>query len=152
MTEGADVVAIPKNVPLDPIAALQEWDGMQKKMKELKAAEMILRKQLFAHFFPNPKEGTNKVPLAAGWELKGGYTLDRAVDVGALLANSERFVEAGISADALVERKPSLVTSVYRTLTAEQAQLFDQCLIIKPGSPSLEIVLPAKAKKAGETI
>jgi hypothetical protein len=42
------------------------------------------------------------------------------------------------------------VLKEYRTLPEEQHQLFDQCLIVKPGSPALEIVLPAKAKKAGE--
>ena len=37
----------------------------------------------------------------------------------------------------------------YRELTAEQTQLFDQCLIVKPGSPALEIVLPKKRAAAG---
>ena len=83
--------------------------------------------------------------------LKGKHTINREIDPGAFGAFKERFAEAGIKADALVQYKPSLVLKEYRTLTDEQHQLFDQCLIIKPGSPALEIVLPAKAKKAGET-
>lgn len=145
------MVAIPPNTPFDPVAALVKWDEMQKLMKKLKADEMVLRKQLFTHYFPAPKEGTNTTPLSAGWVLKGGYPIDRAVDIGAFNAGKELFAQSGIAADSMVEFKPSLKKAEYNTLTEEQKQLFDRCLVVKPGSPSLEIVLPAKAKKAGET-
>lgn len=142
------MTSIPANT-ITP-ADLIEWDRLQEELKRIKTAEMLLRQKIFAAYFPTPKEGTNDAPLAAGWVLKGKYTINREVDPGALGALRPQLVEAGIKADDLVQYKPSLVLKEYRTLTAEQAQLFDQVLIVKPGSPALEIVLPAKAKKAGE--
>lgn len=143
------MTALPANtVSQEDLAA---WYKMQEELKKLRAAEMLLRKKIFGAYFPDPREGTNSAPLADGWVLKGTYGLDRQVDTGALGAMRELFTEAHISVDALVEYKPSLVMRNYRTLTEEQRNLFDRALVVKPSSPSLEIVLPAKAKKAGET-
>jgi len=142
------MTAIPENTATQ--ADLETWFVMQEQLKKIKAAEMLLRKKIFDHYFKEPKEGTNSAPLADGWVLKGKYQIDRSIDPGAFAAMKEQFLEAAIKYDELVEYKPSLKLSEYRTLTAEQQQLFDRALIVKPGSPALEIVLPAKAKKAGE--
>lgn len=72
------------------------------------------------------------------------------MDAAAFAVNRERFAQHGMSPDTLVNWKPSLSVSAYRELTKEQRQMFDECLSIKPGTPSLEIVLPARAKKVGE--
>lgn len=142
------MVALPENqVTQDDLTA---WYQMQDQLKKLRAAEMLLRKKIFAAYFPEPKEGVNSVPLAAGWVMKGDYKIDRSIDEGALGAMRPLFAEHKISVDSLVKYKPELVTRNYRTLTEEQRQLFDRALVVKPGSPSLEIVLPAAAKKAGE--
>jgi hypothetical protein len=53
---------------------------------------------------------------------------------------------AGINVAALVKWKPELVLKNYRELTDEQKLIFNDCLVIKDGSPALEIVLPAKNK------
>lgn len=130
---------------------LNKWYLLQAELKALKASEMLLRQKIFKFYFPTPIEGTNSSLLAEGWVLKGKYSIVRDVDEGALGAMKQALADAGIRSDDLVKYKPSLAVAEYRTLTAEQMQLFDQCLIIKPGSPALEIVLPAKAKsKAGE--
>jgi len=139
------------NIPTNTVtqADLEEWYRLQEDLRRIRASEMLLRQRIFGAYFP-PVEGTNSAPLADGWVLKGKHTINRDIDLGALGAMKEQFAEAGISADALVQYKPSLVLKEYRTLTEEQRQLFDRALIVKPGSPALEIVLPAKAKKAGE--
>ena len=136
-------------IPPDTATAqdLQTWYVMQDQLRKLKADEMALRQRIFKTYFPNPQEGTNKYDLPDSYELNATYPITRDVDLGAFKANRERFVEAGINADTLVEYKASLLVSVYRKLTAEQTTLFDQCLVVKPGSPSMKIVLPAKAKK-----
>lgn len=131
-------------------ADLAEWYRLQEELKRIKASEMLLRQKIFGAYFPSPAEGTNSAPLADGWVLKGKHTINREIDPGALGAMKEQFAQAGIAADSLVQYKPSLVLKEYRTLTEEQRQLFDRALIVKPGCPALEIVLPAKAKKAGE--
>lgn len=136
-------------IPADEVkqSDIEEWYKLQDQLKKLKASEMLLRQRIFRGLFPNPVEGTNNYQLPENWVLKAKYPITRDVDIGSFQAMRERFTEAGVHADSLVEYKPSLVLREYRTLTEEQRQLFDQCLQIKPGSPSLEIVLPAKAKK-----
>lgn len=143
------MVSIPVNEVT--VADMIEWDKLQKEIAHFKAtvmaSEMLLRRKIFAAYFPEPKEGTNNAQLADSWVLKGVYGLDRKIDVGALTALAPQFAEKGINLNALVEAEPKLRVAQYRELTAEQRALFDQCLIIKPSSPQLEIVLPKKAAK-----
>lgn len=125
---------------------LAEWYRLNDELKRLKTCEMLLRQKIFGAYFPTPTEGTNTVPLEHGWVIKGKYNITRDVDPGAFGAMRDKFIEHSVNPDKLVQFKPSLVLKEYRMLTAEQMNIFDQCLIIKPGAPALEIVLPAKAK------
>lgn len=150
------MTTIPANA-FDP-NDLIEWDRLKKQLDAVKASEMLLRKKIFGCCFASPKEGTNDFALANGYVLKGDYKIDRTLDVGTFNALKAAPAEglmsplqqAGINPDKLVEYKPSLVLKEYRTLTDEQRKFFDQCLVIKPGAPSLKIELPAKAKRAAE--
>jgi hypothetical protein len=120
-----------------------------EKMKPLIEQERILRKKIAALYFPNPTEGTNTFELndGTGCVLKYGHTIERKVDEAQLLAMRDVLAESSISVDDLIRRKPELEKKAYNKLTDEQRALFDQALIIKPGSITLEITLPAKAKK-----
>jgi hypothetical protein len=131
-------------------ADLAEWYKLQEELKKVKAREMLLRTKIFGYFFPNPKEGTNNFELPDGYMLKGKHTINRDVDPGAFQAMREQFSQAGIHPDTLVQWKPSLKIKEYRKLTAEQLHLFDQCLIVKPGLPDLQIGLPKKRAAAGD--
>lgn len=134
---------------------LSQWYQMQEQLKKLKAAEMLLRLKIFKGMIKDPKEGTNTVPLAEGWVLKGKHVINRDVDRAALAVNTavdpathmSRLSANGIHVEQLIKWTPELITKNYRTLTAEQQQIFDECLIIKEGSPQLEIMLPASEKK-----
>ena len=134
---------------------LSQWYQLQEQLKKLKAAEMLLRIKIFKGMIKDPKEGTNTVPLAEGWVLKGKHVINRDVDQAALAVNTavdpathmSRLSANGIHVEQLIKWKPELITKTYRTLTAEQQQIFDECLIIKEGSPQLEIILPASEKK-----
>lgn len=130
-------------------ADLAEWYRIQEELKKVKAREMLLRQKIFKFYFPTPTEGTNNFDLPDGYVLKGKHTINRDIDPGAFQVLRKTFEEAGIHPDALVQYKPSLVKKEYNTLTEEQKQLFDQALIVKPGSPALEIVLPKKRAAAG---
>ena len=141
------MVEIPENEVTQ--ADLAEWYKMQEEMKKLRAREMILRQKIFKFYFPNPNEGTNNHNMPDGYVLKGKHTINRDVDPGAFQVLRKTFEEAGIHPDALVQYKPSLVKREYNTLTEEQKRLFDQALIVKPGSPALEIVLPKRRAAAG---
>ena len=118
---------------------LGQWYEIKKQLDILKAQEMQLRKAIFAHYFPDAHEGTNNYDLDGGYVLKGGRVIQRDVELASFNALKEQFREAGLNPDQLVEFKPSLKVKFYKELTEEQKQFFDQCLIIKDGSPSLAI-------------
>lgn len=141
---------IPQNaVTMEDLTA---WNDLQEQLRKIKASEMILRQKIWAGLFVAPVEGTNTVALGNdGWELKGVRSIDRKIQLEVLQAMAVEngpLHQAGIRAADLVEWKPELKIKEYRTLTAEQKLVFDQCLTIKDGSPQLKIVLPAKATKA----
>lgn len=126
---------------------LAEWWEIQKQLSELKAKESELRNVLFAAYFQNPAEGTNSFELAGGWMLKGKRVINRSVDKGSLTAMSDNLRAAGIDLDSVIEWQPKLKVSAYRKLDAEQTHLLDQVLVIKDGTPGLEIVLPKSTQK-----
>lgn len=146
------MVAVPPNECT--LKDLFDWYQIQDQLARLKAQEVILRCKLFKHHFPTPKEGTNDLELGPllvaagipddGRVLKGGHTINRTVDEAALLVLAPAFTENKIPVDKLIKRKPELAKGEYNKLTKEEKQLFDQALIVKPGTPSLEVVLPAK--------
>lgn len=127
---------------------LAEWYRLQAELKRVKTSEMLLRVMIFKGFFPDPREGTNNFTLPDGHVLKGGHVINREVDPGSYQALQPQFQQAGILFNDLVKWEPKLKIAQYRTLTEEQRNLFDQCLIIKPGSPSLEIAPPSTRKKS----
>lgn len=126
---------------------LTAWYEMQEKLRVLKADEMTLRKKIVASYFPAPTEGTNSAPLADGWVLKMTQPVTRGIDIAVLETMSAEFQEKGISISMLIDWKPSLKVSVYKELEEEQRHLFDQVLVIKPGSPSLKIEMPKRNAK-----
>lgn len=127
---------------------LAEWYRLQAELKRVKTSEMLLRVKIFKGFFPEPREGTNNFTLPDGHVLKGGHVINREVDPGSYQALQPQFQQANILFNELVKWEPKLKVAPYRTLTEEQRNLFDQCLIIKPGSPSLEIAPPSTRKKS----
>ncbi len=108
--------------------------------------ERVLRAELVAMAFPKPKEGVNSLALPEGWTLKADYKLDRKVDEAALESVVENMAKKfGIDGHLLVRYKPELDKKNYKALTAEQQKVFDECLVIKPGSPQLELKAPKVA-------
>lgn len=141
-------------IPKDEVTEgkdLAAWFKMALELKALKASEMLLRKRVFGGFFPDPKEGVNKAPLKDGYVLEATYPIERKFDEAALTAMAPQFEEHKIVTDSLVKQKPSLVVSAYRLLTDEQRVVFDQALVIKPGSPTSMKVVPPKAEKEKAT-
>lgn len=134
------------------------WYKMQADLATLKRAENLLRMRIFRHLFPIPEEGTNTVELDAlpmlsgmaptGNVIKAVHKMNRDIDIAALTTLTPKFQANNLPLAKLVKYTPELVIKEYRKLTDEERQLFEEALIIKPGSPALEIVLPASAKKA----
>lgn len=128
---------------------LQEWYKAKQELARVKSREMLLRMKVFRACFPVPKEGTNSFELPDGYVLKATYGLNRDVDMGAFQVLKPMLEENNISADALVQYRASLKKAEYNKLTEEERRLVDQALIIKPGSPSMDIVKPKKKASAG---
>jgi hypothetical protein len=131
---------------------LREWYELKKQMEEMKNKEIVLRQFIFAGLFPSPEEGTNSHPLndGTGAVLKAVHTINRAVQIDLLqeLAKSQSLPDHNLpklELEKLVKWKPEVAIKEYRTLTDEQRNLFDQVLVIKPGMPGLDIVIPKRS-------
>lgn len=117
--------------------SLAIWFKIAADLKKLKASEILMRKSIVKEFFPDPKEGVNKVTLSDGYVLEMSQPVDRKFDIAALDAMTEElWEEHNISRDVLVAYKPSLKVAAYRTLTEKQLEAFDAVLVIKNGSPT----------------
>jgi hypothetical protein len=152
--------------PIDPDPVtpeeLAQWYKLRETLAQVKQAEALLRARIYRHYFKDPKEGTNNHPIndGTGAVLKAQRTIDRKVDVAALdalrKAQEEQWGEAKVPGavpevpllklDELVVWKPELSITNYRKLTDNEKHYFEQCLIIKDGSPQLEIVIPKRAQ------
>jgi hypothetical protein len=129
---------------------LKEWYALKQQLDEIKNKEIVIRQFIVAGLFPDPKEGTNTYPLndGTGAVAKATHVLNRAVQVE-LLEELEKSLAADnnlpkLDLNKLVRWKPEVATKEYRTLTDEERHLFDQVLVIKPGMPGLEIMIPKK--------
>lgn len=139
------MVQVPENeVTAEDFA---EWYRLKGELAAVKAKEMLLRTKIANAIFPMRVEGTNSHDLADGWVLKCKHVITRDIDEAALNILGNEMVSKGIPVANLLKYKPSLVLSEYRKLTEEQRQEFDQVLISKPGTPALDVMLPAKNKK-----
>jgi hypothetical protein len=136
------------------IADVARLYTMQAELASLKAAEAMLRRRIFEHFFPNPKEGSaeNKYPLndGTGAVLQADHKINRTVLEAELDALKAAVKEDGANLpklpfNKLIKYKPELAKSEYNKLTEEERQVFDRCLDIKPGMPEVKVVIPKRA-------
>lgn len=146
---------------------VQEWREAAETLSRVKSKEMLLRLKIFKHYFVAPEEGTNNAETLEGFIVKGGYKITRDVDAAGLAVVKaltvgqvrEHLTKLGFDVsqrpddclvtealqlhiDKLVKWEPSLSIRDYRTLTNEQRAIFDTCMTIKAGSPTVEIIPP----------
>ncbi len=140
-TASANPATVTYPAPL--LKRLWQWKEYKELLAEVKDKEANLRVELFRMFFPKNQEGTETVPLPDGWSLKGVGKLSRDIDEAALAPCIEK-LPAG-SEPWLIKRKPELILANYRTLPAELLEIFNGCVITKPGMPAMELVPPPEA-------
>lgn len=128
------------------------WVAAETKLQEVKLEEMLLRKAVFEVKFPGIPEGTHRVPLANGYQLKAVGKLNYN------LANKEGQTEKALEeleklgpkgaflADRLVKWSPELSITEYRQLEPQYKAIIDTVLTVKPAAPTLEIE-PPKVEK-----
>lgn len=127
-----------------------EWHRLVKEIEEFKttkmAREIELRRLIGGMLFPTPKEGVNKASAPGGWEVKFTYKLDYKVDEAVLPSALEQLQKLQVGTDGLIRRKPELVLKRYRELTEDQQKVLAEALVIKPSTPTLELVPPNDSK------
>ena len=117
-------------------AILKDWSEMVAWLSKAKEDEMVLRKQLIEHFFPDPTEGTNKVEYENHiFVFNNQYKRD--IDQAVLDSVLEKLPEG--TEDKCIKYKPSLIKKGYDALPAHLKKKFDQALIVKPGSLNLKV-------------
>jgi hypothetical protein len=130
---------------------MKEWYALKQQIDDLKNKEVVLRQFIFNGIFPKPEEGINKYDIndGTGAVLKATHVINRKVQEDALdeltkslQTNASNLPQLDLS--KLVKWKPEVSIKEYRLLTDEQRNLFDQTLVIKPGMPSLEIMIPKR--------
>ena len=136
---------------------LMLWQAKAKELETVKAAELVLRNEVFRLAFANPKEGTNSIEMGNGYQLKavykynyslseskqprnGGTPFATTVALNAIeaLGNEGKFL-----AERVVTWKPELSIKEYRDLDPKYKVLLDKALTITPGTPALSIKAPA---------
>lgn len=132
------------------LAHLKEWYEIKQQLDELKNKEVVMRQFITAGLFPEPTEGTNTHPLndGTGAVAKMTHVINRKVDED-LYDELEKSLQTDnnlprLDLTKLVRWKPEVSIKEYRTLTEEERHLFDQALVIKPGMPGLDIMIPKK--------
>ena len=133
---------------------VKDWMEVKKKLAELMVTvkpliqkERDLRNTVQQEIFPSPREGTNNAVLPNGGRLTFTYKLKRDIDEGVINLTLAELRDLGVRTDELVEWKPKLVTSLYRTLTDEQRHVMDHGLTTKPETPTLNFTPPSKRKE-----
>jgi hypothetical protein len=122
------------------LEALARWEELSASIRHLQAEERALREALFAGTFPDPKEGTNSYTLPDGRIVKGVYKLNRNLIEPELDKVLKKL--GWKRADAPLRVHVSLELEKYRRLREPVRLVFDECLEIKPGLPTLSVVLP----------
>jgi len=134
-------------------AYVAEWYKTAAMAGRLKATEAMMRRRIFDHYFPAPKEGSkdNKHPMGdgTGAVLQADHKVNRKVLEPELQALREAEAQPGSNApkvpwDRLIKLTPELVKSEYNKLTEEERQYVDKALEIKPGTPELKVVIPQR--------
>jgi hypothetical protein len=128
--------------PVAPVSSEEfaEWVQLSKSVRALVARELELRKKIFAFVFPSPKEGMNVARINEIEDMKASVPYTRKLNMEEIQRRQEEFAAAEIPLAQLIEWKPELKLPIYRALTDDQRELFDEVLLIKDGSPTLEIV------------
>ena len=134
---------IAAELPSDPHLRLVAWHDIAELLKKVKAVESKLRGELVTTFFPAPVEGTNTVDLGNDWQVKLVGKVARKCDEAAFAAVFEQLPRG--AKQKLIKFKPDLILKEYKKLPPDQRLIFDQALIIKPGSPTLSLIPPKDA-------
>ena len=133
-------------------AKILAWEQAVKALAAAKDAEAALRKEVLAEAFAfDPealREGTENFELGNGYKLKAVFKISRNLNneneaVDKVLVKIEKTGPEGVFiAERLVKWKPELSLTEYKKLPEKFKKLFDEVVISKEATPTLELVAP----------
>lgn len=130
-----------KGHPVKVLAAMKRMMELKQEIAKLAEEELGLRFMVAGHYFPEPKEGTNRVALPDDWAIKLDHKIDRKVDEAVLDVVLKELPEG--TKDTVIRTKYELKVKEYKGLLESHKKIFDKALIIKPaGTPTLTIEPP----------
>lgn len=122
---------------------LKSWEHAKAEAKKWKEEEMRLRKAVSATYFPDPKEGSNKLTdNVRGVTVKAEYTMNRSVSKAKVEAVQEALtLHMGDEPLPIWFRngKPELNLRVYKGLNKDIKDIIDNALSSKMGSPTVTL-------------
>lgn len=149
----AQIPSKPELSAAEAYEQLKHWYVLQDQLAKLRAEERVLRDVLAGYYFPDAKEGTNKIDLGGGFTFVYLNQYERKVDEAALdsvKVTQKRKMKLEKLWDELFVYKPFLSTRQYRQLTDEQRAFVDEFLEIKPATPRLLIKAPGEQSEQPE--
>lgn len=138
--------------PYNRDATLLLWQEQKTQLDYFKQEEMKTRKVVVENEFANAGKGTSRVPLGNGYQLKAVKTETLSVikneadkenpysHLPALMKDLPAHV-----ASSILTWKPEVNTKVYNALTDAEREMVNKFVLLKDGSPALEIEAPKKA-------
>jgi hypothetical protein len=116
----------------DLVAMIEEWLVLQDNLKTVKEKEANLRRDICEIVFDG-KRKTVKTEVGP-YKVKAVYKINNKVDEAAYLTLKPKLT---LEEQEAVKVKYDLVASKYKKL--RETSLLHQCIISKPGMPTLEV-------------
>jgi hypothetical protein len=117
---------------------LANWCELKRVSALYKEQESEARAAVVKAFFGTLGEETKEL-LTSGVLLTATGKINRRIDEAALDAVMKEMPTNFQRAGALIDWKPVLVTKGYKLLTKQHRKVFEQALILTPGTPTLDI-------------
>lgn len=115
--------------------SIKKWHEMSIKLKELKAEEMKLRKDICADILQGLAFPCRKTVEIDGLEVKAENNVSYAMDEAAL---NQVYAELTLEDRGAFKYKPSLVMATYKKLP--ESSLLHEIVTSKPTSPILKVL------------
>ena len=114
---------------------LEEWMGLSKQLKDVKAKEMDMRRDIVAFLVPTGLVGTHTrafgiIDVKA--VLKNNYKMDQEE----VEKNLDSMTQAELNA---VKMTASVIMSAYKLIPEDNRELLDMCIEVVPAAPTLSV-------------
>ena len=111
---------------------IEQWQEVYESMKTIKQKEMDIRVEICEQIFNNARETVKKE--IGPYKVKAVYKINSRVDEAAYLSLKPQLT---VEEEEAIKVKYDLVKSKFNKL--RPTSLLHQCIISKPGTPTLEV-------------